>query len=456
MATVPLLATVAAGMTSGYSAILLPQLQSNESTIPITLDEASWIASMAALPMSIGCILGGISMEKYGRRVAHILLCFPLTFGFVALAMATNIYWLLVGRFLTGLSVGLLGPPASVYIGETSDPKYRGFLLAAISTAISLGILITHILGTFLHWKTTAIVCSFFPLLCFVLIAFVPESPSWLLSHDREEEAEISFRWLRGFDEAANDELQGMLARHKAVGHKSMYSIENLKINIVKPEFVKPMLIILAFFFIMQFSGVNAVAFYCVNIMRDTIGDGFNVYMAMIMVDIVRLVMSVVACIMLRIHGRRPLAIFSGVGTSLSLMGLSLVLYMSSYMPELKQYSWIPLIFLLSYICLISIGIFPLPWCLTGELFPIATRGLGSGITSGFNFILFFVVVKTGPQLFAMYGSEGTFALYGLIVLIGTVLLYFILPETKNRTLQDIEDQFKGSSKKIKNMNGKI
>jgi hypothetical protein len=100
------------------------------------------------------------------------------------------------------------------------------------------------------------------------------------------------------------------------------------------------------------------------------------------------------------------------------------------------------MIFLIGYICFISCGLFPLPWVLQGEMLQQDTRGFSSGLTSCFNFIYFFIVVKTFVQLSAMMETFGVFMVYALIALFGTFVLYLILPETKNRTLQQIEDGF--------------
>lgn len=399
---------------------------------------------MAALPMAVGCILGGFIMERYGRRAAHLVLNIPFIVGWTAIALASNLQLVLVGRFITGLSVGLLGPPASVYIGETSGPRYRGFLLAGVSLAIAAGILISHILGTFLNWKLTASICGVFPVISFVLMSLAPESPSWLLSKGQLEEASKSFQWLRGYDEESAREFASMVKSQENVVHASSYSWASIKENVRRPAFLKPMGILLGFFFTMQFAGINALAFYSVTIMRQTIGDGVNEYLAMIVIDVVRFVMSVLACVLLRTTGRRPLAAVSGLGTAVCLLALSLFLFMAGGNMDIMKMSAIPMTLLIGFICFVSVGIVPLPWCMTGELFPLALRGLGSGIVSSVNFVCFFVVVKTAPLLFENIGMEGAFLMYGLIALMGTFFLMVCLPETKNRTLQEIENSFEG------------
>uniref|UniRef100_A0A336MJD0 CSON001952 protein n=1 Tax=Culicoides sonorensis TaxID=179676 RepID=A0A336MJD0_CULSO len=445
----PVLASIGAGMVFGYSATLLPALKKTDSEISVNGDTGSWIASLCLLPMAIGCLLGGFSVEKFGRKIAHLLLCIPLLLGWIFIYFASNLEMLIFGRILGGLSVGLMGPACSVYLSEMSDPKYRGLFLGTPSMALSIGILFIHIIGTFFTWRMTALIACSCPVLCFVLMSIVPESPSWLLSKGKFDKAAKAFKWLRGGSFESEQEFRVMVDKQKQLqaseGELLPFWVQ-LRLNISKPEFYKPFSIIFLCFFIMQLSGPNTLAFYSVTVMKDTLGSGINEYFAMIIIDLLRAVMSVVACILLKISKRRFLAIFSGTGTVLSLFSLSGYLMIAKMYPEVKEFAWLSLLFLILYIIFISIGIFPLPWCVNGELLPLAMRGFGSSINSSFNFIWCFVVIKTAPEMFTTIGMEGTFFFYGIVCLVGTILIFFFLPETKNKTLHEIEANFQSSS----------
>lgn len=392
--------------------------------------------------MTFGCLMGGIFMEKFGRKLAQLIGCIPFIIGWILISIASNLSFILIGRFLTGFCSGWLGASVFVYIAEISDPKYRGFLLACTSLGISTGIFLAHLLGTFISWPMTAAICTILPVFSFIVQVLSPESPSWLLSKGRIKNAEISFAWLRGCDTDARQEFESMLLNQNTSSTIGNYAWINLRTNIRRPAFIKPLLILSGFVLIMQFSGVNAVTFYSVAIFKQTFGLGYNEYSVMLMVDVVRLIMSAVACVLLRRVGRRPLAIFSAVGTAFTLLSLSLFLWLAKTNSELQSFYWIPLVLLIGYISFISVGLVPVPWCMIGELFPLSLRGLGSGLTSSFCFLAFFVVVKTSPALFSNCGADGTFLLYGIVALIGAVYFALFLPETKNRTLQEIENSF--------------
>lgn len=101
-AAVSIISTIGAGYTIGYSAILLPQLQSNSSEIRISEEEGSWVASLTAFAMAPGCLLSGIIMQKYGRKFAQNFLCLPVVFGWLSIYLAKSLTPMMLGRFLTG------------------------------------------------------------------------------------------------------------------------------------------------------------------------------------------------------------------------------------------------------------------------------------------------------------------------------------------------------------------
>ncbi|XP_060533153.1 facilitated trehalose transporter Tret1-2 homolog isoform X2 [Cylas formicarius] len=443
----PLLLTVACGMTIGYSAVLLPQIEpQTNGTITATVDQASWIASLAALPQSVAALLGGYLIEKFGRKTTHVITSLPNFAGWIVIYTAYNVEMLMAGRFITGFCAGVLAPATGVYIGETAEPKYRGFLLGGISLSISGGLLVCHVLGTFLHWQTTALICSLVPLLACVIMLLAPESPAWLAKKGKTEKAEKSFRWFRGESDEAEKELAVMLTRQNQTDdpHSPKDLASKFKV-LLRPECLKPLGIVIVFFILSQWAGPNAINYYSVTIMKQTLGDGVDEYLATIIIDVIRVIVSVVGCVVMRKYKRRPLAMVSGFGTFLSLFLLSGFTYGSKVDLEHSQIlSYVSVAAVVAYIVFITVGFVAMQWSLVGELLPLTGRSTASGVASFVAFFTTFTVVKVTPAMFNSLKPEGTFLLFGVMALLSTVFNYFCLPETKGKTLDEIEDYFKG------------
>lgn len=399
--------------------------------------------------MAIGCLIGGVMIQRYGRRMTLLILNFPFVLGWVVLSMSTNIEMIMVGRLVTGLCTGLLGPAAPIFIGETSAPALRGFLLAGITFAVSLGVFLVHTLGWFCTWQTTAVISGICPFISYILVGQVPESPSWLLSQNRTDEAAAAFKWFRGHDPEAVAEFKSMVEGQKfqeAKGNLTNYSIYSwtrMKESFSTHTFLQPLFILLVFFGTMQGTGINVIIFYSVTIVEQVFGDGINKYVATFITDLLRLAVSIMACVIIRRVGRRSLLTYSGIATALSLFALSLYLFLVNEYVELKTMPWIPLVILLAYVAAVTIGMNPLPWCVVGELFATEHRALGSALVTQFNFISMFASVKSSPFLFEHYGIGNAFLIYGIITVCGMVYLLMYLPETRNRSLLEIENEFR-------------
>ncbi|XP_050672315.1 facilitated trehalose transporter Tret1-like isoform X2 [Leptidea sinapis] len=388
-------------------------------------------------------------MERFGRRRSQLLLSLTYISGWMIIGFAGNIYLMLMGRFITGFCQGWLGPLGPVFVGEISSPIYRGLFLAGLSLSIAFGVFMSHLFGTFLHWSHASFLCGLFPLIGGIIIFYAPESPSWLASKNRVEECKESFYWYRGYSPVMQNELDKMLVEHekkKEVKPK----LETLKENIKKPEFWKPLCIMIVFFIVTQLSGINVVCAYTTDIMEVLIGNNKNTYAAMLATDILRVIALISACLILRRLGRRPLAIFSGVLTTLSLITLASYLYLVDKRVIRHISPFISLGLMAIYIVVSNLGISPLPWNMVGEVFASETKGLGSGISVMMTSMAFFGTVKTAPAMFHSIGHHGTYMFYGLSTLMGTIFLYFFLPETKGKTLLQIAEHFRSNDKKKK------
>lgn len=329
---------------------------------------------MAALPMAAGSVLGGVFMDRLGRKTTNLLICVPFVLGWTAVSMATGVTGVYVGRLLTGLCTGLLGPPSAVYIAEVTEQQYRGAALAMISFSVSAGILFVHAMGTFLGWRLVSALCSVVPFAGYALIWFTPESPAWLRDKGRPEAAARAARRLTATAAAADKPSSAATAPPPSAGRKP-----SARQCFGRPSFLGPLAVLSAFFFVQQFSGVNAVAFYSVTLLKRVSPD-LNEYHCTMALDVIRLAVSVLACGLTKRYGRRPLAVFSAVGTCASLLCLAASVSDTGTAPDAAATAAIhavpartaaglaPVLSIVAYMVFVNIGLVPLPWIMSGEV----------------------------------------------------------------------------------------
>ncbi|XP_071454724.1 facilitated trehalose transporter Tret1-like [Hetaerina americana] len=184
------------GMTLGFSAILLPQLEEADSDIKISRSDASWLASVVSIVAPIGSLGAGPVVQWLGSKKTIRLSLVPYALGWLLISFANGLPMLLAGRVITGLATTFGNTPCIVYITEVSSPHMRSMLTATGPTLGSLGILMAYVLGWLFSWRTVALVPAAWNLICLIAIATIPESPVWLVSHKRFEEARRAIYWF--------------------------------------------------------------------------------------------------------------------------------------------------------------------------------------------------------------------------------------------------------------------
>lgn len=147
----------------------------------------------------IGCIFSGAFTQPIGRRRAMQLVNLPLSVAWLMLYFSQNVNHIFASLCLTGLSGGLMEAPVLTYVAEITQPHLRGMLAATGSAFVILGVSSQFLMGTYFNWRTVALICSILPIISIILLMFVPESPHWLITKKRYEEAQKSLAWLRGW-----------------------------------------------------------------------------------------------------------------------------------------------------------------------------------------------------------------------------------------------------------------
>uniref|UniRef100_A0A8D9DTT1 Facilitated trehalose transporter Tret1 n=1 Tax=Cacopsylla melanoneura TaxID=428564 RepID=A0A8D9DTT1_9HEMI len=432
------------GMCQGFSAVLIPQLMQPSSHIQITYHESSWIASLGVISNPLGALMSGTIMEVWGRKTTLQVAAFPFLTGWLLMACADNLVNLCIGRFITGVAIGM-GSSTYVYVSEISLPAYRGLFASLGPVFVSLGVLFVYYMGYMLHWHIVCYFCAVSACISFIVVSFMPETPSWYASKGLVVKSTASLNWLRNNSAIANVEIADILQSISEKDEDNKSCCQKLR-EFIQPTVWKPFFTLCGFFMLQQGSGIYIILYYAVNFFQK-VGSSMDAWKASISMAVMRLVMSVVGSIFIQNYGRRTLAMISGLGMALSMGACGLYEHYFEGVPaDMRLDPLIPFIFILLNVCASMLGTLQLPWIMTGELFPLSVRGFMQGFMSCIAYILIFITVKIYPFLSTHLDIATTMYIFAGSSTLITLFAFFVLPETQGKTLLEIERTFQGNN----------
>lgn len=299
------------------------------------------------------------------------------------------------------------------------------------------------------------ITLSFPVISAFLIYFFMPESPSWLVNRGKIELAEKNLSKIRCVgitSPSLRQEIEQLVAnkiksRDNRLDGMSLSKRMIKKLQyFVKPACFKPFLIMVVFFFFQQASGTFVIIFYAVDIVKEA-GVPIDPYLAAILIASSRVVASGSLGFICRRYGRRPPTIISGAVMTICMVVLAGYLY-SLHLnlidrEMVDRLVWLPVILVIIYFFSSTFGFLTIPFAMIAEIFPTRVRGLAGGLTACMCYVFNFIFVKTYLMMVETMGDYGVFGFYGSMALLGTIFVAIFLPETKGKTLQEIEDYFR-------------
>lgn len=441
-----LMGALSMGLALGYTAPAFLDMDNHKELAPLDYDKAerekqkSLIGSMLAIGALVGGFLGEPSNKILGRKYSLICYGVPFIAGWLLLAFANSVALLVVGRLLTGLCCGLVSGTAPTYVIEIAPPSIRGLLGTCFQVMVVIGILIAAVAGTFLTWGQLA-GCS--ALSAFVMSAIMfsmPETPQWLFSKGRSEEAESSLARLRTSPVA--QELS-VMAQAAAVAQQggTQYSLETMKSR----EFYKPFFLALGLMFFQQFSGINAVLFYQSDIFKKAAPES-DAAQSTIWVCLAQVIATLTGSFLVDRLGRKMLLLMSGIGHTLSLLVFGIYSYKSAGSDSYQaEYAWLALASLIVFIISFSLGFGPVPWMLIPELSSSRVRSLVASIATAFNWTCVYIVTSQVKNMMNSLGDAWTYWIFALICAVSCVFVIMGLIETKGKTSEQIQTELLGT-----------
>lgn len=429
------LASVAFGIAVTYSSPALPDLRLKMN---FTVNDGAWFGSLVKCGSILGGLLGGQLVNIIGRRGTLFASSPWFLGGWICIIFGPSKFLLFAGRTLTGVAVGMVAPAVPVFISEISPAHIRGFLNTGSMVAVSVGILLTVALGKWLHYQILAVTMMAPTVLVTVLLFWTKESPRWLLLIGRREAALDSVLFYHGPE--GRKELAAI--------EESIYETEDFCFqDLTKPHIYRPFLCALLVMFVQQSSGVAVLVVFTNDIFRDA-NVSISPADCSIIVAAVQVIVLATATVLVDRLGRKRLILSSTLPTALSLFLLGYAFYLKEHSAEAfeRSYGWLPIVAMVSFFVAFCLGLGPVPCALLGEMLPLGVRGFASGFCTAFSFGYSFLLIKEFYILQRLLTTAGTYWLFGSVLLVGFVLILAFIPETKGKSLEEIERFFwKGS-----------
>jgi sugar porter (SP) family MFS transporter len=426
------------GLLFGYdTGVISGALIFIRSQFGLSTFQQELVVSVVLIGAAVGALSGGRLADIFGRRFMLLVTALIFVIGAIVCSAAPSVNVLVIGRLIVGLGIGLATSTVPIYISEVSPPQTRGWQVSLFQLAITIGILAAYLVDYAFSgsggWRWM-LGLAFVPgaILGLGMIR-MPESPRWLAEHGHLDLARRVLKRIRGTENVESEwlEIQKTLAETEGRGSFS---------DLLGPS-VRPALVIgIGLAIVQQVTGINTVIYYAPLIVQSAgISTASGAILATAGIGLVNVIMTIVAMWLIDHVGRRPLLLTGIAGMIISLGVLGFVFRM----PTGGALSWLAVVTLMVYVASFAISLGPIFWLLIAEIYPLRVRGIAEGTAAGVNWAFNFLVSVTFLTLVEVLGPSLTFWVYALLAIASWLFSYYLVPETKGRTLEEIEHSFR-------------
>ncbi|MEB8123681.1 D-xylose transporter XylE [Staphylococcus succinus] len=452
--TIALIATLG-GLLFGYDTAVISGAEQSLQKY-LTADYGSFIHGMTVSSALIGCVIGGLLSSSFSSRlgrkrslqvasvlfiISALLSGYPEFIFFepgqstLGLLLMFNCY-----RILGGIGVGLASAISPMYISEISPSSIRGTLVSWNQFAIIFGMLVVYFVNygiTFgetqqwidsTGWRYMFMTAALPAVLFFVLLFFVPETPRYLTLVNKNEDALSVLNKIYLSKEHAQKVLNDIL------------STKNKKTDVKAPlfSFGKTVIIIgIVLSIFQQFIGINVALYYAPRIFENLGAGGHASMIQTVVMGFVNVIFTIIAIIYVDKFGRKPLLIIGSTGMAIGMLGMSILTANGTF-------GVITLVFMVIYTASFMMSWGPIIWVLLSEIFPNRIRSAAMALAVAVQWLANFTITSTYPFMMDISGTM-TYGFYALMSILSGIFIWKFIPETKGRTLEEIEDIWKSA-----------
>lgn len=420
----------------GWASPYLAQLIADDSPLPLTTDEASWVASLLNLGRFLGAIAGGVGVEFIGTRRTLIVVGFPLLLAFICIIVANSVIWLYIARILSGLSMGMTFCSFPIFLGEISKPSIRGSMVSLGISGFAFGTAIGNTMGAYMSMDLFSYVSLVPNLVSIILLFWIPDSPHYLVRLGRIEEAEIS---VARYNPSANPKSEVEILEDLSRESRSLTFKDRLR-EVNKPQNRRALMISIVLYFFMQTSGINTVIYYLEIIVTKAKVTIIHPATLVAVIGFIGIGAGWVSIYVADKFRRKVLMVFSSIGTAVSMiaLGVHFALLENDFDPEALQ--WLPIASIISFIIFVCNGLVSVPNIIVSELFAPNIKSVATSFVSLWIAVFAFAASKSYQPLIDLIKEAWVFWIHAIILMVSAVFSAVFIPETKGKSLKEIQD----------------
>ncbi|KYM79168.1 Facilitated trehalose transporter Tret1 [Atta colombica] len=439
------LGSLSVGLNMGWASPSMPLLINGDGAgypVRLNLQEISWVTSLFTLGAVPGCIISALTVNIIGRKNTMLFSAVPSAIGWLLIVFATSSPDLYISRFLSGLAMGMHVTVMPMYLGEISPANIRGYLGSMLIVAMKLGVLIEFTIGPFLSVKNLAFISLAAPCLFVVIFIWLPESPYYLIRCDAKEKAINSLIQLRGkkdvYKEADTIEQSVKVDLANKAGFRELLFI---------PGNRRALTTLVCLVIFQQLSGSQALLQYA-QIIFDKMNSNLEGKYLTIILGAMQLVCTIVCMIITDCSGRKLLLTISAIGTACSTAIVATYFHLQYNHVDISNITWLPAVGVILFIVMYGLGLSVLPYTMAGELFSMNVKALGNMIGMMTMTIVAFVVTNLYLIISEGAGVHTPFWIFTACCFVAAIFTFFYVPETKGKTLEQIQRKLHNPSKK--------
>lgn len=404
-------------------------------------DEISYMVMIYPLGYIVADLVSCL-LDKIGRKYYIMIISILQIIAWVIIANADagGMAVLFVGRFLAGISEGATYLTLPIYICEIADPEIRGMFGMSYTSAFVFGVFLINWFGSFVHLRLCAYISIYVPVLFLMTFTWMPESPYFLLMKGNTEAARQSLRVLKRRDDVEDELNKLSLVIQRQISRPS--SIKH--VFLVKSN-LKAFSIVIGLRTLQQLSGGWAIVYYN-QIIFQVAGGSLSYEISSIIFDATLVLVSFSGLVLIDRFGRRILLLVSCIGIFICLLFQAIYFALQYHKYDLSNWRWFPLTAMVMYTASRGFGLMAIPSLMAAELFSTNVKVKAVAIANVYMAFCISLTAKLFQFLEVSYGMYVPFSVFVVCTGFGIFFVYLYIPETKGKTLEEIQEWLEGNS----------